>query len=103
MRILGRLIWLIITIFLALVAIAFATSNEALITLYLWPLDGTIIAPIWLVVVFSFITGGLLSTALLWTQWIAIRTKLWRLQGEFNKLKVEALKQQNAAEERNNK
>jgi uncharacterized integral membrane protein len=61
MRRLGRFIWLIITMFLVAVAIAFVTSNKVLITLYLWPFDGMLIAPIWLVVISSFIIGGLLS------------------------------------------
>ena len=95
MQQLGRLLWLIITILLVIVAIAFATSNEALINLYLWPFDRTIAAPIWLVVMSSFIIGGLFSTAVLWAQWIAIRTKLWRLQSKLNKLKAEKIQQQN--------
>ena len=88
MQQLGRLLWLIITFLLVTVAIAFATSNEALINLYLWPFDRTLTAPIWLVVMSSFIIGGLFSCALLWAQWVTIRTKLWRLQGKLNKLKL---------------
>ena len=38
MRRLGRFIWLIITMLLVAVAIAFATSNKDVIALYLWPL-----------------------------------------------------------------
>ena len=95
MRRLGRLTWLIITILLITVAITFATSNETPITLYLWPFDGKFTAPTWLVVMFSFIIGGLFSIAVLWTQWFAIRTKLWRLQGKFNKLEAELVLQQN--------
>ena len=96
MQQLGRLLWLIITILLVTVAIAFATSNEALINLYLWPFDRTLTAPIWLVVSSSFIIGGLFSSALLWVQWVTIRTKLWRLQGKLNKLKLEKSQQKNA-------
>ncbi len=79
------------------VVIAFATSNEELITLYLWPFDDALTAPIWLVVVSSFILGGLLSIALLWAQWLAIRAKLWRLQGKFDKLEAETVQKQDAA------
>jgi hypothetical protein len=32
--------------------------------------------------------GGLLSIMLLWAQWLAIRAKLWRLQGKLNKLQT---------------
>ena len=94
MRRLGRLIWLIVTILLVTVAIAFVTFNEALIALYIWPFDRTLMAPTWLVVISSFIIGGLFSIAILWAQWITIRTRMWRLQGKFNKLKAEKFNQQ---------
>ena len=93
MRRLGRFIWLIITILLVAVAIAFATSNEAVITLYLWPFDGVLAAPIWLVVMSSFITGGLLSICLMWAQALSIRARLWNLQVKFNRLETEMTQQ----------
>ena len=89
MRTFGRLLWLSITLFLVMFAIAFATSNKTLITLYLWPFDSALTAPVWLLILSSFIIGGLLSTILLWGQWLAIRAKLWRLEGRFNKLQAE--------------
>ena len=89
MRTFGRLLWLIITLFLIMFAIAFATSNKTLITLYLWPFDSALTAPVWLLILSSFIIGGLLSAILLWGQWLAIRAKLWRLEGRFNKLQAE--------------
>ena len=98
MQRLGRLLWLIITIILVTVAIAFATSNEALIKLHLWPFDHALAAPIWLVVMSSFIIGGLFSSVVLWAQWFTIRTKLWRLQGKLNKLKAEKIQHQDPAE-----
>ncbi|MDA7561633.1 LapA family protein [Alphaproteobacteria bacterium] len=88
MRTLGRLLWLSITLFLVMFAIVFATSNKTLITLYLWPFDSALTAPGWLLILSSFIIGGLLSAILLWGQWLAIRTKLWRLEGRFNKLQA---------------
>ena len=89
MRTFGRLLWLSITLFLVMFAIMFATSNKTLITLYLWPFNSTLTAPVWLLILSSFIIGGLLSTILLWGQWLAIRAKLWRLEGRFNKLQAE--------------
>ena len=86
MRTLGRLLWLSITLFLVMFAIVFATSNKTLITIYLWPFDSALTAPVWLLILSSFIIGGLLSAILLWGQWLAIRAKLWRLEGRFNKL-----------------
>ena len=88
MRTLGRLLWLSITLFLVMFAIVFATSNKTLITLYLWPFDSVLTAPVWLLILSSFIIGGLLSAILLWGQWLAIRAKLWRLEGRFNKLQA---------------
>ena len=88
MRTFGRLLWLSITLFLVVFAIAFATSNKTLITLYLWPFDSALTAPVWLLILSSFIIGGLISAILLWGQWLAIRAKLWRLEGSFNKLQA---------------
>ena len=88
MRTFGRLLWLSITLFLVMFAIVFATSNKTLITLYLWPFSSALTAPVWLLILSSFIIGGLLSTILLWGQWLAIRAKLWRLEGRFNKLQA---------------
>ena len=88
MRTFGRLLWLSITLFLVMFAIAFASSNKTLITLYLWPFDSALTAPVWLLILSSFIIGGLLSAILLWGQWLAIRAKMWRLEGRFNKLQA---------------
>ena len=89
MRTFGRFLWLSITLFLVMVAAVFATSNKTLITLYLWPFDSALTAPAWLLILSSFIIGGLLSAILLWGQWLTIRAKLWRLEGHFNKLQAE--------------
>ena len=100
MRRVGRFIWLIITTLVVAIAITFSTSNETLITLYLWPFDGTLTAPIWLVVVSSFIIGGLLSVILMWAQALAIRARLWNLKVKFNRLEAEMAQQQSAQRER---
>ena len=88
MRTFGRLLWLSITLFLVMFAIVFATSNKTLLTLYLWPFNSALTAPVWLLILSSFIFGGLFSATLLWGQWLAIRAKLWRLEGRFNKLQA---------------
>ena len=96
MRRLGRFTWLVITMVLVSVAIAFAASNETLITLYLWPFDGTLTAPVWLIVMSSFIIGGLFSIFLMWAQALAIRARLWNLQGKFNRLEANTALQQSS-------
>ena len=83
--------------FLVAVAIAFVTSNKALVNLYLWPFNDMLTVPIWLVVTSSFIIGGLLSIFLMWAQALAIRARLWNLQGKFNRLKAETAQQKSAA------
>ena len=83
--------------FLVAVAIAFVTSNEVLITLYLWPFDGMLTLPIWLAVISSFILGGLLSIFLMWAQALAIRARLWNLQEKFNKLEAKTAQQKSVA------
>ena len=103
MRRLGRFIWLIITTLLVAAAITFATSNEDVITLYLWPFDGMLTAPIWLVVMSSFIIGGLLSLFLMWPQALAIRARLWNLQVKFNRLEAEMTLQRRIGREHNDK
>ena len=103
MRRLGRFIWLIITILLVTFAIVFATSNDTVINLYLWPFDGMLTAPIWLVVMSSFIIGGALSICLMWAQALAIRARLWYLQGKFNRLEAEMTPQQSLAGKHNDK
>ena len=90
MRTLGRFLWLSITLFLVMFAVVFATSNKTLITLYLWPFNSALTAPVWLLILSSFVIGGLLSAILFWGQWLAIRAKMWRLEGRFNKLQAEA-------------
>jgi uncharacterized integral membrane protein len=97
MQRLGRFIWLIATMLLVTVAIAFATSNEAMIALYLWPFDGALTAPLWLVVVSSFIIGGLLSMLLMSVQSLAIRARLWHLEVKFNRLELNKGQQQSIA------
>jgi uncharacterized integral membrane protein len=94
MRRLGRFTWLVITMLLGTVAITFATSNETLLELYLWPFDGGLTAPVWLVVISSFIVGGLFSVFLMSAQALAIRARLWNLQGKFNRLEAEMAQHQ---------
>ena len=88
---------------LAMVAISFSASNKAVITLYLWPLDGILTAPIWLVVMSSFIVGGLFSICFMWAQALTIRARLWNLQVKFNRLEAEMTQQQSVTKKDSNK
>ena len=92
MRLLGRFLWLAITVILILLAVTFAASNQRLVDVYLWPLETAITTPLWLSLMISFIVGGIIGALLLWGQALAIRTKNWRLQRQINKLKPDAAK-----------
>ena len=86
MRFFGRLLWIIITVILLIVAVDFAISNDAIISLSLWPLTQNLEIPIWLFGVSTFVIGGLLGAVLMGGQMVAIRAKLWRVQSQMRKL-----------------
>jgi uncharacterized integral membrane protein len=90
MRLLGRFLWLTITVMLILLAVTFAASNQRLVDLHLWPFETAITAPLWLSLMISFIAGGIIGALLLWGQALAIRTKNWRLQRQIDKLQRNA-------------
>ena len=82
MHFFGRLLWIIITITMMLLAVSFAISNDTVISLSLWPFTHRLILPIWLFGVGAFIFGGTLGALLMGGQMLAIRSKLWHLQSQ---------------------
>ena len=90
MRVFGRLLWIIITVTLLVVAISFAISNDAMISLSLWPFNQNLEIPIWLFGVGAFFIGGILSAVLMGGQMLAIRAKLWCAQSQIRKLDKQA-------------
>ena len=92
MRLLGRFLWLTITVILILFAVTFAASNQRLVVMHLWPFETAITAPLWLSLMISFIAGGIIGALLLWGQALAIRTKNWRLQRKIDKLQRDRTK-----------
>jgi uncharacterized integral membrane protein len=92
MRLLGRFLWLSITVILILLAVTFAASNQRLVDLHLWPFETAITAPLWLSLMISFIVGGIIGALLLWGQALAIRAKNWRLQRHIDKLQRDTAK-----------
>ena len=85
MRVFGRLLWIIKTVILVMVAVSFAISNDAMISLSLWPFTQNLEIPIWLFGVGAFVIGGILGAVLMGGQLLAIRTKLWRAQSQIKK------------------
>ena len=92
MRFFGRLLWIIITVTLVMVAVSFAISNDAVISLSLWPFTQNLEIAIWLFGVGAFVFGGTLGAVLMGGQMLAIRTKLWRAKSEIKKLDKKAVK-----------
>ena len=90
MRVFGRLLWIIITVTLLVVAVSFAISNDAMISLSLWPFTQNLEIPIWLFGVGAFVIGGILGSVLMGGQMLAIRAKLWRAQSQIKKLDKQA-------------
>ena len=88
MRILGRLIWLIISVVMISIVVSFTVSNDLIITLALWPFPQTLDVPIWLAVIAGFIIGGMLGGGLMMGQALTIRAKLWRSQSQIQKLEA---------------
>ena len=86
MHFFGRLLWIIITVTMMGLAVSFAISNDAVISLWLWPLTHRLDLPIWLFGVGAFVLGGILGAILMGGQMLAIRAKLWHTQSQIKKL-----------------
>ena len=86
MHFFGRLLWIIITVTMMSLAVSFAISNNAVISLSLWPFTHHLDLPIWLFGVGTFVLGGILGAILMGGQMLAIRAKLWHAQSQIKKL-----------------
>ena len=73
-----------------MVAGSFTISNDASISLSLWPFTQSLEIPIWLFGVGTFVIGGVLGAVLMGSQMLTIRTKLWRAQSQIRKLEKKA-------------
>ena len=86
MHFLGRFLWIIITVTMMGLAVIFTISNDAMISLSLWPLTHRLELPTWLFGVGAFVFGGILGAILMGGQMLAIRAKLWHAQSQIKKL-----------------
>ena len=71
---------------LATVVVSFTISNNALVTLSLWPFTQNLSIPTWLVGISAFVIGGILGAILMGGQMVVIRAKLWRAELQIRKL-----------------
>lgn len=90
MHFFGRLLWIILTLAFVVVTISFTISNNAMISLSLWPFNQSLEISTWLFGVSAFVIGGVLGAVLLGGQMLAIRAKLWRAQSQIRKLDKQA-------------
>ena len=90
MRFFSRLLWIIITVSLVVVAVSFTISNDAMISLSLWPFNQSLKSPTWLCGTGAFVIGGILGAVLMGGQMLTIRAKLWRAQSQIIKLDKKA-------------
>ena len=90
MRFFGRLLWIVISVTLVVIVISFTISNDAIISLSLWPYNRSLEIPKWLFGTGAFVIGGILGAVLMGGQMLTIRAKLWRAQSQITKLDKQA-------------
>ena len=86
MHFFGRLLWIITMLATVTVVVSFTISNDAIISLSIWPLTQNIKIPIWLFGICAFVVGGTLVAILMGGQMVVIRAKLWRAEFQIRKL-----------------
>ena len=86
MHFFGRLLWIMTILATVTVVICFTVSNDAIISLSIWPLTQTLEIPIWVFGICAFVVGGILVAILLGGQILVIRAKLWRAELQIRKL-----------------
>ena len=85
MRILGRLVWSIISLLTITIAMLFATSNTQIVSLQLWPFAGSLDLALWIIVLGALGTGAILGGGLVWLSVVAARASNWRLKRRLGK------------------
>ena len=90
MRILGRLVWSIISLLTITIAMLFATSNTQIVSLQLWPFAGSLDLALWIIVLGASGTGAILGGGLVWLSVVAARASNWRLKRRLGKAETRA-------------
>ena len=90
MRILGRLVWSIISLLTITIAMLFATSNTQIVSLQLWPFAGSLDLALWIIVLGALGTGAILGGGLVWLSVVAARASNWRLKRRLDKAETRA-------------
>ena len=71
---------------IATVVVSFTISNDAIISVSIWPLTQNLLTPIWVFGICAFVVGGILVAILMGGQMLVIRAKLWRAEIQIRKL-----------------
>ena len=86
MHFFGRLLWIMTMLATVYVVVSFTVSNDAIISLSIWPLNQNLETPIWVFGICAFVVGGILVAILMGGQILVIRAKLWRAELQIRKL-----------------
>ena len=86
MRLIGRFLWLVITVIAVIISMAFAASNDIEVTLHLWPFETGLSLPVWLAVLGALGAGIVTGGLIVWLSTIAIRTRNWHMQKKLKKM-----------------
>ena len=71
---------------IATIVASFTVSNDAIISLSIWPLTQNLMTPIWVFGICAFVVGGILVAILMGGQMLVIRARLWRAELQIRKL-----------------
>ena len=96
MAFIGRLLWLIISLTAIALAMLFSTSNTSIITLQLWPFNGSLDLAVWVVALGSLGVGAVLGGGIVWMSLVAARARNWKLQRELGRTEKRAQQAEDA-------
>ena len=86
MRLIGRFVWLVVTVIMVITSMIFAASNDSEVTLLLWPFETGLTMPAWLSVLGALGIGLLTGGLMVWLSTISIRLRIWQSKNELKKM-----------------
>ena len=85
MGVIGRFLWLILSLAAVAVAMVFAASNTHVATVHLWPFHEGLEIATWMLVILAVCAGALMGGGLVWMSLLAARSRNWRLQRQLGR------------------
>ena len=85
MGLIGRFLWLILSLAAVVLAMIFAASNTHVTTVRLWPFQERLELATWMLVILAACSGVLLGGGLVWMSLLAARSRNWRLRRQLGK------------------